>query len=275
MRKEVGKIPRQSLKVKQWWNIYGSGCYSLHTCFIVPRARAARPDIELRKSFRSIRRAGSQASRSVTRSAVGVGREAAEAHGEQLQSSGTLHLPGIGEDGIVLRVSKTPILETAAGRHLIIDRDRTIPPGVVDGISRRWLFTGGAGGFRAGAAPAAALRRCELPAAFRAEDRELLRHVPAAARRTGHFDRGAADQSLEFLAAAPADKLEDGNRRALTCAQNLPTSASLILTDRTRRRSSSQASKNWSLFALRNRATTASFSTRNDSLVTGSLPSTR
>ena len=110
-------------------------------------------DIELRKSFRSIRRAGSHASRSVTRSGVGNApgdaedsREivpaqlgaVAEALGEQLQSSGTLHLPGIGENGIVLRVSTTPILETAAGRHLILDRDRTIDPGVVDGISRRW-----------------------------------------------------------------------------------------------------------------------------------------
>ena len=110
-------------------------------------------DIELRKSFRSTHRVGSHTSRSLTRSGVGDApgdaddsREIvpaqlgafAEALGEHLQSSGTLHLPGIGEKGIVLQASTTPILETAAGRHLILDRDRTIDPGVVDGISRRW-----------------------------------------------------------------------------------------------------------------------------------------
>lgn len=115
---------------------------------------AGRPaDIELRKSFRSVSRAGSHASRAVTRGGLRKDPEAAdtagealpsqlgavaEALGEQLQSSGTLHLPGVGEKGIVLRAATTPILETAAGRHLILDRDRTIDQGVVDGIGRRW-----------------------------------------------------------------------------------------------------------------------------------------
>ncbi|MHB8837097.1 MAG: hypothetical protein ACYC9Y_15515 [Candidatus Methylomirabilia bacterium] len=116
-------------------------------------AAAGAADIELRKSFRSISRAGSHASRSVTRGGVrndpgaadAAGEIApsrigavAEALGERLQSSGTLHLPGVGDKGIVLRAATTPILETAAGRRLIIDRERTIDPGVVDGISRRW-----------------------------------------------------------------------------------------------------------------------------------------
>ena len=48
----------------------------------------------------------------------------------------------------------------------------------------------------------------------------------------------------------------------------------MIFTARTRRKSSIQASKYWSRFALRSRAMTASFSARNDSRVTGSLPST-
>ena len=116
-------------------------------------AAAGPADIELRKSFRSIRRTGSHASRTVTRSGVGSALAAANdeleiapaqlgavaaALGEQLQSSGTLHLPGIGGKGIVLRVATTPILETTTGRHLILDRDRTINPGVADGISRSW-----------------------------------------------------------------------------------------------------------------------------------------
>ena len=62
----------------------------------------------------------------------------AEALDEQLQSLGTLHLPDVGEGGVVLQGATTPILATAAGRHLIIDRGRTIDPGLVDAIPRRW-----------------------------------------------------------------------------------------------------------------------------------------
>jgi len=116
-------------------------------------ASAGPADIELRKSFRFIRRAGRQNSRSEKRSGVvsdpGVTDDArgnllpqlgavAEALDEQLQSSGTLHLPGVGEGEIVLQGQTTPILSTGTGRHLIIDCDRTIDPRVVDGISRRW-----------------------------------------------------------------------------------------------------------------------------------------
>ena len=110
-------------------------------------------DIELRKSFRSVRRAGSHPSRSFTRGGAGndpgtadnaraiapaQAEAVAAALGEQLQTAGTLHLPGLGDKGIVLQISATPILETAAGRHLIIDPGRTIDPGVADGIGRLW-----------------------------------------------------------------------------------------------------------------------------------------
>jgi hypothetical protein len=114
---------------------------------------AGAADIELRKSFRSSRRASRQTARSQQRGGAagdpGIPDEArallptplgaaAAALGEQLQSSGTLHLPDVGGGGIVLQGSTTPILDTAAGRHLILDPDRTLDPGVVDGITRRW-----------------------------------------------------------------------------------------------------------------------------------------
>ncbi len=114
---------------------------------------AAPPEIELRKSFRSLRRVGQQLSGGGRENRAGVdpGTPAgqpgvdpprlggvADALGEQLQSSGTLHLPDVGGGGIVLQAANTPILETVTGRHLILDRDRTIAADVVEGISRRW-----------------------------------------------------------------------------------------------------------------------------------------
>ena len=110
------------------------------------------PDIELRKSFRPAH-AGRHASRSEIRSGAEGDSSApydaggdvrphlnavAQALGEQLQSTGTLHLPDIGVGGLVLHAATTPILETAAGRHLIVDADRTIDAGMVDQIARRW-----------------------------------------------------------------------------------------------------------------------------------------
>ena len=116
-------------------------------------AAEAPADIELRKSFRSVRRAGSHTSRSVTRSGVGTGPGAADDSPAIVPpSSGRLRRrlastssrqarstsPASARTASCFRVSTTPIMETAAGRRLIIDRDRTIDPGVVDGISRRW-----------------------------------------------------------------------------------------------------------------------------------------
>ena len=113
-------------------------------------AEANPASIELRKSFRFVRHAGRRTSPPEQRgggaaTADGVGETAAlpleavaKALGEQLQSSGTLHLPDVGEGEIVLQGSTTPILETAAGRHLIIDRDRTIEPSSAGAIPRRW-----------------------------------------------------------------------------------------------------------------------------------------
>ena len=114
-------------------------------------AEANPASIELRKSFRFVRHSGRRTSPPEQRGADGGAASGsaggtsslplgavAEALGEQLQSSGTLHLPDIGKGGIVLQGSTTPILETAAGRHLIIDRSRTIDPGLVDAIPRRW-----------------------------------------------------------------------------------------------------------------------------------------
>lgn len=115
---------------------------------------AAPPaDIELRKSFRFVRRAARQPSWPVDQgrtgddpSPPGAGpgghsprlETVASALGELLQTTGTLHLPEVGEGGTVLQGSDTPILETVSGRRLIIDRERTISPEVVDGISSRW-----------------------------------------------------------------------------------------------------------------------------------------
>lgn len=117
-------------------------------------AAAAGPaDIELRKSFRSSRREGRHQSRSGTRGGSGNDQAAtnaaagiapvrlgavAEALDELLQSSGTLHLPGVGGSGIVLDGSTTPILETASGRRLVLDPERTVAPGLLDEIERRW-----------------------------------------------------------------------------------------------------------------------------------------
>jgi hypothetical protein len=110
-------------------------------------------DIELRKSFRFIRRAGRQVDRTrkggdmpaAPRSRVDAGPAVpsqlgavAAALGEHLISSGTLHLPGVGAAGTVLHGATTPVLETATGRRVIIDRDRTITPEVADQIGRRW-----------------------------------------------------------------------------------------------------------------------------------------
>jgi hypothetical protein len=114
-------------------------------------AAAGAADIELRKSFRPSRRDSRQATPRQTPEAERgeptapvVSGDApprlgavAEALDEQLQSSGTLHLPGV-RGGIVLKISETPILETGSGRHLIIDRERTIDAGVADEISLRW-----------------------------------------------------------------------------------------------------------------------------------------
>lgn len=114
---------------------------------------AGPAEIELRKSFRSVRRSGRQGPRPERPSRPGgdrgipdepgrslpPGLEAvAAALGEQLQSSGTLHLPDVDGGEIVLEGSITPILQAATGRRLIIDRDRTIDPGVSDRLSRRW-----------------------------------------------------------------------------------------------------------------------------------------
>lgn len=114
---------------------------------------AAPVDIELRKSFRFFRRAGRQAER---REAPGRGpageipavearrsvqpqvRAVVEALGEHLHSSGTLHLPGVGAAGTALDVAVTPVLETATGRNVIIDRDGTIDPAVIEQIGRQW-----------------------------------------------------------------------------------------------------------------------------------------
>jgi hypothetical protein len=116
-------------------------------------APAGRPaDIELRKTFRFVR-GGSRRVSPVDARGGGDGAAAAEdpsaappphlegvaaALGERLHSSGTLHLPGVGGAGIVLEGAGTPILETAAGRRLIIDRGGTVPRAVGDEISRRW-----------------------------------------------------------------------------------------------------------------------------------------
>ena len=116
-------------------------------------ASAGTAVIELRKSFkppdRAVRQAVSPELRSGDESDPGAPGEThvipsqqlgavAEALGEHLQSSGTLHFPGIGGAGIVLQGSATPILETSAGRHLIIDRDRTLDSNVVEAITSRW-----------------------------------------------------------------------------------------------------------------------------------------
>lgn len=116
-------------------------------------ATAGSAEIELRKSFRSFRRVSRQIPRTEKRSSPEddprIPDDAggnlppqlgalAEALGEQLQSSGTLHLPDVDGGEIVLQGSITPILQTTTGRHLIIDRDRTVDPDSVAGLSRRW-----------------------------------------------------------------------------------------------------------------------------------------
>lgn len=113
----------------------------------------AAADIELRKSFRPVPRAGRQTSRpgsgqdgggrlAAPGDPVGVSLQqvgaAVEALGESLQSSGTLYLPGVGESGAVLDGATTPLLETASGRRLIVDPGRTITPDTAADISRLW-----------------------------------------------------------------------------------------------------------------------------------------
>jgi hypothetical protein len=109
--------------------------------------------MELRKSFRFVRRAerkpprgepaaGTTTPQDATAAAPGAAiaplENLANALGERLQTSGTLHLPGDGATGIVLEAAVTPILETAAGRHLIIDQGLTIPAAAADALAGRW-----------------------------------------------------------------------------------------------------------------------------------------
>jgi len=117
-----------------------------------PSAPAAA-DIELRKTFRSDPRARSGNFQPSTRPYAANTPPAtveadgstpprivaaAAALGEQLQSSGTLFLPGVGERGLVLPGSTAPVLEIANGRHLIIDANRAIAPELAAEIERVW-----------------------------------------------------------------------------------------------------------------------------------------
>lgn len=119
-----------------------------------PGSAGASAEIELRKTFRSAPRPGRQPARarnvrsagdsgtheegSITPSAARRIAAAAAALGEPLQSSGTLHLPGIDGPGLVVREELTPVLEFGTGRRVIVDMHGAIPPGVSDEIGRLW-----------------------------------------------------------------------------------------------------------------------------------------
>lgn len=113
----------------------------------------AAAEIELRKTFRSVPRAGRRPSRAGNRQdpatnpagAAAPGRlstrqieAAAAAIGERLQTSGTLHLPGVGGRGVSIPGASAPVLETSTGRQVIIDAERTIPAETVAEITRLW-----------------------------------------------------------------------------------------------------------------------------------------
>ena len=114
------------------------------------QAAEAPADIELRKSFRSVHRAGSRPSRSVTRSGVGNAPGAADdaraiapaqagavaaALGEQLETAGSSTRRASATRGRAAACGDTD-LEDGRGRHLMIDRGWNIDPGVADGIGR-------------------------------------------------------------------------------------------------------------------------------------------
>lgn len=119
-----------------------------------PGSAGAAAEIELRKTFRSAPRPGRQPARagdgrrsggsgtreegSITPSAARRIAAAAAALGEPLQSSGTLHLPGIDGPGLVVREQLTPVLEFGTGRRVIVDLHGAIPPGVSNEIGQLW-----------------------------------------------------------------------------------------------------------------------------------------
>lgn len=118
-----------------------------------PAAPEAGASIELRKSFRTAPRAGRQPGRAgasqVPQPPTGVSEETgtksfpalggvAIALGEPLQTSGTLHLPGVSGRGMIIQAAKTPIVEFGAGRRVILDPEQRIAPEVAAEIARRW-----------------------------------------------------------------------------------------------------------------------------------------
>lgn len=113
----------------------------------------ATAEIDLRKSFTRVRSPGRQPSRQgagpvggLTPGSPEVSRRSArrpadavaDALGERLVSSGSLHLPLADGRQHVLEGELTPVLDTAAGRHVIIDAGRTMDVDAALEISRSW-----------------------------------------------------------------------------------------------------------------------------------------
>lgn len=116
---------------------------------IAPSALPAQeppPEIELRKSFRQRGTSPSPpsgaprepAATPATRSTARVADAVAAALGEGSAASGTLHLPGVGADGVALDLARTPLVEFASGRRAILDPERSIPARTAAEIERLW-----------------------------------------------------------------------------------------------------------------------------------------
>ena len=175
-------------------------------------------DMELRKSFRFVRRAtrqgpqqpsgGERGTPHAATDAGGVPRlgSVAEALDEELQDTGTLHFPGSDGRGVVLQASTTPILATATGRRLIIDRERTIDGAVAEEISRRWP------GFSVVQPPAGANLRDLLGSVLGAAGYDtVLRSVPLV------FGRGVTvSVTPDFVVLRTERDLLAGETRAIS-----------------------------------------------------------